>query len=124
MPGFTVELRKDICVREADSVFTQLSTPPPDLIMVDGGWFLEGTLEHDELLDVLILCDQQLVETKTFCKCQHQAIPIDNECYVSSLVIHPTLQEQPLAQWCAYSQGNPERVERGESRCVGPTLVQ
>ena len=32
--------------------------------------FLEGALECENLLDVLILRDQQLPETKTFCKRQ------------------------------------------------------
>jgi hypothetical protein len=36
---------------------------------------LEGALERKKLLDVLILRDQQLPETKTFCKRQRQAIP-------------------------------------------------
>jgi len=36
--------------------------------------FLKGALEREELLDVLILCDQQLPETKTFCKRQRRAI--------------------------------------------------
>ena len=39
---------------------------------------LKGALEREELLDVLILPDQQLPETKTFCKRQHQASPTNH----------------------------------------------
>ena len=35
---------------------------------------LEGALEREKFLDVLILRNQQLPETKTFCKRQRQAI--------------------------------------------------
>ena len=35
---------------------------------------LKGALEREKLLDVLILRDQQLPETKTFCKRQRQAV--------------------------------------------------
>jgi len=35
---------------------------------------LKGALEREKLLDVLILRDQQLPETKTFCKRQRRAV--------------------------------------------------
>lgn len=64
----TVESEKGI--HACQGRFRVDATLHPSLGLDDMEQFLESALEREELLDVWVLRDQQLPETKTFCKRQ------------------------------------------------------